>query len=43
MEIGIDDFEFLKFLGKGAYGGVYLVNKKQTNDFYAMKMIDTSK
>ncbi len=27
-------------LGKGAYGGVYLVKKKNTNDFFAMKVID---
>ena len=29
-------------LGKGAYGGVYLVKKKNTNDFFAMKVIDFS-
>jgi len=29
-------------LGKGAYGGVYLVKKKNSNDFFAMKVIDFS-
>ena len=30
FNIGFKDFEFLKFLGQGAYGGVYLgiYNKK---------------
>jgi hypothetical protein len=42
MEVKLKDFEFIKFLGKGAYGGVYLVNKKGTADFYALKMIDTT-
>jgi hypothetical protein len=29
-------------LGKGAYGGVYLVKKVNTNDLFAMKVIDCS-
>jgi len=26
--VNIKDFEFIKMLGKGAYGGVYLARKK---------------
>ena len=40
QDIGIEDFEFIKFIGQGAYGKIYLVRKKQTGDFYAMKIID---
>jgi len=38
--IGIKDFTFLRFLGKGAYGGVYLVRKKGSGDLYAMKIVN---
>lgn len=34
------DFEFIKFLGKGAYGSVWQVRKKATGDMYAMKIVD---
>jgi len=40
QDIDIDDFQFIKRLGQGAYGKVYLVKKKQTGDIYAMKIID---
>ena len=40
-EIGIKDFEFLNLIGKGAYGQVFLVKRKLTDDFYAMKIINT--
>lgn len=36
------DFEFLKPLGQGAFGGVFLVKKKISGDLYAMKLIDCS-
>lgn len=36
---GWDDFEMIRFLGKGAYGVVWLVKKKATGDYYAMKMV----
>jgi len=39
-EVSIEDFEFLKKLGKGAYGEVYLVRKIQTGEKYAMKIVD---
>ena len=38
--VGLKDFEFLKLLGKGAYGWVFLVKKKQSGDLYALKLID---
>lgn len=41
-EIGIDDFTFLKQIGKGGYGKVYLVCRKNTSDIYAMKIIQFS-
>ena len=39
----IEDFEFLKILGKGAFGTVWLVRKIITKDIYAMKIIDFGK
>lgn len=38
--VEINDFEFIKLLGKGAYGGVYLARKKKVDDLYAIKIID---
>ena len=40
-EIGIENFEFINLIGKGAFGRVYLVKRKQTGDQYAMKIINT--
>ncbi|CAD8160114.1 unnamed protein product [Paramecium pentaurelia] len=39
-KVGIQDFEFIKPLGKGAYGWVFLVKKKGSGDSYALKIID---
>ncbi|CAD8158486.1 unnamed protein product [Paramecium octaurelia] len=39
-KVGIKDFEFIKLLGKGAYGWVFLVKKKGSGDLYALKIID---
>jgi len=39
-EAGIEDFDFLKKLGQGAYGRIYLVRRKATGDKYAMKIVD---
>ena len=39
-QVTIDSFKFLRFLGMGAYGVVWLVEHKQTKDLYAMKIID---
>lgn len=38
--IGITDFEFIKLISKGAYGRVWLVQRKITGDYYAMKIIN---
>ncbi|EFH60951.1 hypothetical protein ARALYDRAFT_478176 [Arabidopsis lyrata subsp. lyrata] len=35
--VGIDDFEVMKVVGKGAFGKVYQVRKKETSEIYAMK------
>lgn len=40
IDVGWDDFEILKEVGKGAYGTVWLVKKKQTGKLYAMKTVD---
>lgn len=45
-EIGLSHFEFLKVLGKGGYGVVYLVRKtggKDNGKLYAMKVLEKSK
>ena len=41
-DVGIDDFEFIKLISKGAFGRVWLVKKKTTGDFYAMKIVNFS-
>ncbi|KAL4486381.1 hypothetical protein ABPG72_007167 [Tetrahymena utriculariae] len=38
--IGIKDFDFLKLISKGAFGRVWLVRKKNTEDVYAMKIVN---
>ncbi|KAJ1680083.1 hypothetical protein EV182_000714, partial [Spiromyces aspiralis] len=38
----IKDFEFIKPISRGAYGRVYLVRKKTTNDLYAIKVMRKS-
>ncbi len=37
--VEIDDFKFVKELGKGAYGTVYLVKRNYSDQYYAMKII----
>lgn len=39
-KIGIKDFEFVRLINKGAFGRVWLVKRKFTGDFYAMKIIN---
>ena len=38
--ITIDDFEFYKQVGEGAFGQVYLANEKATGDFVAIKQLN---
>ncbi|XP_077966799.1 serine/threonine-protein kinase 38-like [Styela clava] len=37
--LGLGDFEMLKVIGRGAFGEVHLVQKKDTGHIYAMKML----
>nr|BAJ33938.1 unnamed protein product [Eutrema halophilum] len=41
--VGIEDFEVLKVVGKGAFGKVYQVRKKETSEIYAMKVMRKDK
>jgi len=41
-KITIDDFDLLKVLGKGSFGKVMLVRKKDTQKMYAMKTLHKS-
>ena len=38
----LDDFELLKVIGKGSYGKVTLVRKKNSNRLFAMKSLHKS-
>ena len=35
----MDDFDNIKVIGRGSYGKVFLVRKKDANMLYAMKVI----
>ena len=37
--VTLEDFDLLKVLGKGGFGKVMLVRKKETTDIYAMKVL----
>lgn len=37
--VGIEDFEVMKVVGKGAFGKVFQVRKKETSEIYAMKVM----
>ncbi|KAK8893711.1 hypothetical protein M9Y10_022139 [Tritrichomonas musculus] len=41
--ITVDDFEFLKVLGRGSFGKVQLVKYKRDNQYYAMKYMKKKK
>uniref|UniRef100_A0A4W2H8L0 non-specific serine/threonine protein kinase n=1 Tax=Bos indicus x Bos taurus TaxID=30522 RepID=A0A4W2H8L0_BOBOX len=38
-KLGLEDFESLKVIGRGAFGEVWLVQKKDTGHVYAMKIL----
>ena len=39
-KVGVQDFEMIKMIGKGSFGEVMLVRKKDTKTLYAMKILD---
>lgn len=39
-KVGLKDFIFIKNIGIGGFSLVYLVKKKDTGKFYALKLID---
>ncbi|KAK8886661.1 Actin- protein 3 [Tritrichomonas musculus] len=39
--ISLDDFEMVRSIGSGAFSKVYLVKKKETNTYYAAKVLNT--
>lgn len=41
--IGVEDFEVLKVVGKGAFGKVYQVRRVGTSEIYAMKVMHKDK
>jgi serine/threonine protein kinase len=38
-EVNLQSFECKKVIGRGSFGKVFLVKKKQTEEFYAMKSL----
>ena len=38
-KISKDDFQNIKIIGKGSFGVVYMVKKKDNNKIYAMKVL----
>ena len=39
IKVGLEDFDNIKEIGKGAFGKVLLVKKKNTGNLYAMKIV----
>ncbi|KAF6144003.1 hypothetical protein GIB67_017611 [Kingdonia uniflora] len=42
LKVGIDDFELLTMIGKGAYGEVMLCRSKSTGEYFALKKLKKS-
>jgi len=40
--INLEDFHIMKVIGRGTFGKVYMVKKKDTNEIYAMKVLKKS-
>lgn len=43
VKVGIEDFEVMRVVGKGAFGKVYQVRKRDTLEIYAMKVVRKDK
>jgi len=41
-KVSVEDYEKLKLIGRGAFGEVYLVKKKETGDIFALKQLRKS-
>ncbi|XP_028075502.1 serine/threonine-protein kinase AtPK2/AtPK19-like isoform X3 [Camellia sinensis] len=41
--VGLEDFEFMKVVGQGAFGKVFQVRKRGTSEIYAMKVMRKDK
>ena len=39
IKISTDDFHLIKVIGRGTFGKVFMVRKKDTNQVYAMKVL----
>ena len=39
IKISIDDFDLIKVIGRGTFGKVFMVRKKDNNQVYAMKVL----
>ncbi|KAI3677794.1 hypothetical protein L6452_37064 [Arctium lappa] len=39
QRVGLEDFEVMRVVGKGAFGKVYQVRKRDTSNIYAMKVV----
>ncbi len=39
IKISKDDFHLIKVIGRGTFGKVFMVRKKDTNVIYAMKVL----
>ena len=40
-DVGIENFNILKVIGRGSFGKVYLVQKKDSQEYFAMKVLKT--
>lgn len=43
QSVGLEDFEFMKVVGQGAFGKVFQVRKRGTSEIYAMKVMRKDK